>query len=202
MTKQDSVEGSGKDLAAPMSAVTPAAVEEITRRKMFHAAAVGGAVLAGAAALSRPGLAFASGPTDPSLFREAPEPTEPTHVATKGYVDAKDLELTVRIDNLDPEISVLSPASGQVTVDFSAEPLRIHTLSGDASYVSAGLAPGKSVTLWVSSGGAQRTVSFPAEWKFVSARPTTLAANKTAVLAITAFGGTDAQCVAAWANES
>jgi hypothetical protein len=65
-----------------------------------------------------------------------------------------------------------------------------------ANYVQGGI---KSVRL--VNGGSLRNVSFPAAWVFVGVKPTTIAANKTAIFTITSFGSSEGECVASWAVE-
>ena len=61
---------------------------------------------------------------------------------------------------------------------------------------------GRSVTVRVVAGASARDLTFPADWKFVSFKPATLAANKTGVLAATSFGNSESDVVAVWAAES
>jgi hypothetical protein len=69
------------------------------------------------------------------------------------------------------------------------------------TFTGSNYTAGRSVTVRVVAGADARDLTFPADWKFVSFKPATLAANKTGVLAVTAFGASAAECVAAWAAE-
>jgi hypothetical protein len=97
---------------------------------------------------------------------------------------------------------VEAAASDAVNLNFSADRLVNRTPAGTITVTGSAYTAGKSVTLRVSNGGTARDISFPAGWKFVSFKPTSIAANKTGVLAVTSFGTAEADCVAAWAVEA
>lgn len=87
-------------------------------------------------------------------------------------------------------------------IDFAAEALRTVTLTGNITFTTSNLAAGKSVTVRIIGDGSIRTLTFPAGWKFVgAAAPTQIAANKIAILTLTSFSTTDANVVAAYAEE-
>jgi len=88
------------------------------------------------------------------------------------------------------------------TVDISFDSNAVLTqgpLTGDITYTGSSYAAGSSVTVRVTNGSTERSASFPTNWVFVGTEPTTIAANKTAILTVTSFGTTEADCVAAWA---
>lgn len=108
-----------------------------------------------------------------------------------GEITAPDVKLGVT--------SILG--TGTVSVDFAADGLQTQTLTGNVTYSSANLATGRSVTIQVACDATTRTLGFPAGWRFVGIKPTDIEANKVGILALTAFGATDADVVAAWAAE-
>lgn len=88
-----------------------------------------------------------------------------------------------------------------VVLDFATQAYKTVALTGNITYATTNLGAGRSVTVKLLGDGTARTLTFPA-WIFLGAvAPTTLATNKTAVLTVTAFGSTDATCVAAYAAE-
>ena len=94
-------------------------------------------------------------------------------------------------------------ASGTLTLDFSgAGFVSAAVLTGNVAFASTNLAAGRSVTVRVLNGANVRTVAFPAGWTFVGVKPTTIDSSKVGVLTVTAFGGTDASVVAAWAVQT
>jgi uncharacterized delta-60 repeat protein len=93
--------------------------------------------------------------------------------------------------------------TGTVDVDFSGATLsKQGNLTGDVTYTGSNYLPGSTVTIRVVNGSTERIVTFPTDWVFVGEVPTTLGANKTAVLTVTSFGTTESDCVAAWAAQA
>lgn len=93
-------------------------------------------------------------------------------------------------------------ASGTLTLDLSGASLRsTAALTADVTFATSNLAAGRSVTVRVVNGGSPRALTFPVGWTFIGLKPDNIAADKTAILTITAFGGTDSDVVAAWAAE-
>lgn len=92
--------------------------------------------------------------------------------------------------------------TGTLTLDMSGASLRsTGVLSGDVTFASSNRAAGRSVTVRVRNGGTERDVTFPGGWRFVGAKPTSIAEDAVAILTLTAFGTADADVVAAWAAE-
>ena len=88
-----------------------------------------------------------------------------------------------------------------VTLNFDTQAYKTVSLTGNITFATTNLGAGKSMTVKLLGDGTARTLAFPA-WTFIgTAAPATLATNKTAILTVTAFGGTDATCVAAYAAE-
>lgn len=53
----------------------------------------------------------------------------------------------------------------------------------------------------VNSTASNQTLTFPANWKFVGIKPTTIKASKLGILTITSFTTSDTGCVAAYVEE-
>lgn len=89
------------------------------------------------------------------------------------------------------------------TLDFSTgEEIVRSTRAGTLAFSGSNYTAGVTKTVIWSGGSSSRSVSFPAGWKFVSFKPTTLAANKIGVLSVAAYGTAESDVVAAWAVES
>ena len=89
-----------------------------------------------------------------------------------------------------------------VNLDFNGPARRLLTLTGDLAFTATNLDTGKSLALRLTADDTDRTLTFPADWKFVSgAAPATLAATKTALLLLDAFGPTDPDLVARYLVE-
>jgi hypothetical protein len=103
----------------------------------------------------------------------------------------------------------LQAATGFSTLTYSATTdldmaaldgqVRTLTLTGNVTFTTSNDANGRRTVIRLLPGASQRTLTFPNDWVFVSTKPATLAANKSAVLSLTFFGSTDADCIAAYA---
>jgi hypothetical protein len=119
-------------------------------------------------------------------------------------------DLNDNFNSLDSRATALESAglvvetagSDSVALNFADDRLVTREATGDITVTGASYTAGKSVTLRVVADASSRNISFPANWKFVSFKPTSIAASKTGILAATSFGVTDADVVAAWAVEA
>jgi hypothetical protein len=89
-----------------------------------------------------------------------------------------------------------------VALDFSVERVITRAATGAITFTGSNYSQGRSISVRIVAGGASRNLTFPAGWVFVSIKPTSLASGKTGVLAITSFGTSEADCVAAWAAQA
>jgi hypothetical protein len=102
----------------------------------------------------------------------------------------------------------LQGATGFSTLTYSATTdldmavldgqVRTLTLTGNVTFTTSNDANGRRTVIRLIPGASSRTLTFPNDWVFVSTKPTSLAANKSAVLSLTFFGSTDADCIAAY----
>jgi hypothetical protein len=72
------------------------------------------------------------------------------------------------------------------------------SLTGALTFTTSNRASGRTVTLRLICDSTARALTFPPGWVFLGAKPSLIAASKTAVLSLTFFGTTDADCVAAY----
>lgn len=87
--------------------------------------------------------------------------------------------------------------TGTINIDFAGDTYRTQAaLTGDITYTGSNYANGRGVTIRVINGGTQRSLTFPAGWRFVGAKPANIAANKIGVLTLAAFGTNEADVVA------
>jgi hypothetical protein len=92
--------------------------------------------------------------------------------------------------------------TGTINIDFAGAAHRTQAaLTGNITYTASNYAAGRTVTIRVTNGSTQRTLTFPAGWRFIGVKPANIAANKVGVLTVTSFGTTEADCVAAWSVE-
>jgi hypothetical protein len=91
-----------------------------------------------------------------------------------------------------------------VVLDFDVNlPIyRSLILTGNVAFTTTNVGLGCQMSLRLAAGGSPRNLSFPAGWKFLGgAAPSTLAAGKVAVLALTCYGNVDSDTVAGYAAE-
>lgn len=85
-------------------------------------------------------------------------------------------------------------------IDFASTAFITENLSGNAMFNTSNLDIGRSVSLRLINDSSTHSLSFPTGWKFVgSSSPTGIAANATAILALTSFGTLDSDVIAAYA---
>lgn len=85
-------------------------------------------------------------------------------------------------------------------IDFSKQSLQTISLTGDVTLTTSNTASGKPVVVRFISDGSTRAFTFPGSWTFIGApAPANIAASKTGILSLTAFGAGDANVLAAYA---
>jgi hypothetical protein len=90
-----------------------------------------------------------------------------------------------------------------VNLNFQSFAGKRLSLAGNVTFSASGYLFGAFVILRIMCDGTNRTLAFPASWKFVgSAVPTTINAGKTALLHLWSFGTTEADVVAQYLVES
>jgi hypothetical protein len=102
----------------------------------------------------------------------------------------------------------LTPATSYAAITYAASvaldlssldgQYRTISLTGDLTLTTSNLATGRTVVIRIIADASQRTLTFPAGWKFLGTKPANIAASKTGVLSLTFFGSADSDCVAAW----
>lgn len=99
-----------------------------------------------------------------------------------------------------PTLDII-PYAATVNIDFDdAEYISINDVSGNLTLTGSNYnAPRELVVRLVESGGASRTLTFPASWKFLgAAAPASLAANKTGILRLIGFDSNATGVMAIW----
>lgn len=122
--------------------------------------------------------------------------------AREDHVHPLPAVVTTSTAGLAPATSFSTLTYGaSVAVDFAAldGQARTITLSGNLELTSSNLAAGRRTVIRMLPGASQRTLTFPVGWVFVSTKPANIAANKSGILSLTAFGTTDGDVIAAWA---
>lgn len=100
-------------------------------------------------------------------------------------------------------VSEKSPGSGVAVLSFREGDYQLLNLNADVTLNAQHHAPGRSVAVRIRNGTSQdRTLSFSGSWKFLGAKPSSIAPNKTGVLSITCLGQSDLDIIAVWAVEA
>jgi len=89
--------------------------------------------------------------------------------------------------------------AAQVALDLAVLTGQVNsiTLTGALELTTSNLANGRITGLRLIPGASARDLTFPADWKFVSAKPASLPADKVARLTIECHGTTNADVIAA-----
>jgi hypothetical protein len=89
-----------------------------------------------------------------------------------------------------------------VNLDFSGPNYQTITISGDVTFTASNMDIGREASIKMLCDASGHALAFPTGWRFVgTAAPTTIAANKIALLSATCFGSDETDVVAAYAVE-
>jgi len=76
------------------------------------------------------------------------------------------------------------------------------SLTGNVAFTTSNQTAGRGAVVRIISDGSERSYIFPTGWKFMgTAAPSTIAANKTAILSLTSFGTANSDMVCAYSVE-
>lgn len=122
-------------------------------------------------------------------------------VENNGVVKASiDFSGAATLSNLRLAQSTLTYAA-TTDIDLAGDAVKSLSLTGNVTFTTSNRAANRSVTLKILCDGSDRTFTFPS-WIFVGEMPAGIAANKTGILTLTAFGSNDTDIVAAYAVQS
>jgi hypothetical protein len=95
------------------------------------------------------------------------------------------------------------PWTSSVTLDFGGTNTQILDITGSVQFTSSNVSAGRSLSVKILASGSTVNPFFPTGWIWLgtSGMPTTLAANKTAMLSLTCFGSANSNIVAVWAAQ-
>lgn len=142
------------------------------------------------------------------LWRQTAAPQLSPAARARMHFDGTKLLLS---ENGGPFAPVVPPISvntltyaASVALDF--DPVlpvyRTLALTGDVTFTTTNLGPGRQVSLKIDADASLRNFTFPAGWTFIgAAAPTDIAANKTGVLSLVSYGAADTDVVAAYSVE-
>jgi len=94
------------------------------------------------------------------------------------------------------------PFTSNTVLNFCTHTSKRITLTGDIAFSAVGQLFGSEMTLRIACDSTTRNLSWPAGWKFVgAAAPASIAASKTALLQLWAFGLNESDIVARYLVE-
>lgn len=135
-----------------------------------------------------------------------------TTAGTVAAGDAPAAAITGHVGTTDPHTQYLAKIPAPATITYAATvdldmtalagAYRTITLAGNIAFTTSNRSAGEMVTLRIICDSAQRTLTFPAGWRFIGPKPANIAASKVAVLTIMLFGTADTDGVAAYGVES
>jgi hypothetical protein len=116
------------------------------------------------------------------------------------FVDSKGVNHYILLDGY----VQLSGTSVALDASPALPVYRSLTMTGATTFTTSNLGIGRSVSVRLVAGAAERTVTFPAGWTWLGgATPTSVPADKVAMLSFVAYGTADTDVVAAWSfNDS
>lgn len=120
---------------------------------------------------------------------------------SSGFLPANAIGVTVMPQ---PSIVIVSPTTGSIVIDMAVSNGNYLSLSltGDPSLSLSNRVAGRNTSIRIVAGASARTFTFPPGWSFVGTKPTTIAADKVAVLALTCFDTTEAGVLAAYSVQA
>ena len=87
-----------------------------------------------------------------------------------------------------------------VDFDFSStNAIQTISISATTTFTGSNYAAGKTITLFITTDGSDRTLAFPAGWVFMGTKPTTQTASKVSTLTLTCTSTTEASVRCAYA---
>lgn len=93
-------------------------------------------------------------------------------------------------------------SAASIGIDFALNQLRsINPLSADVTFSTSNLAAGRQQILRIVCDGTLRNFTWPGSWVWLGSAPASIAANKTGLLTLIAFGTSDSDVVAKWEVE-
>lgn len=104
------------------------------------------------------------------------------------------------LDNVGADFEVAT--TDTVNLDFTKDLIISRLAAGDVTFIASNFTEGRSVTVRVVAGASDRNLTFPADFVFVSFKPTVILSGKTAVFTATCFGASESDVIAAFAVEA
>lgn len=127
------------------------------------------------------------------VFGGSPQPADGANILLQKILRAAEAA--------DSNVETLTYAAS-VELDFGTAEDKTLALTGDVTFTSANLEAGREISVRIVADGSTRALAFPAGWVFLGSAPSDIAAGKTGILSLKAYGSADSDVVAAYSVES
>jgi hypothetical protein len=92
--------------------------------------------------------------------------------------------------------------SGTIVYGMTGRNVQTIVLSGDQTFTNSyGMAAGDSILVRLSAYSTSKTLSWNSQWKFIGGKPTSMAADKIALVSVLCFGTLSSDVVCTYAVE-
>ena len=91
--------------------------------------------------------------------------------------------------------------SGVINLDFAGRAFRTINVAGGITFTTSNLAAGRGVLVKLLGDFIERTVVFPADWKFVSDKPSSVLADSVCVLYLLSETSANSGVIASWSQD-
>jgi hypothetical protein len=139
-------------------------------------------------------------------------PVKRIKAGTNIAIESNGTNVKIGIDTLNTtQTSWVGPSVGQagvavyagtVTLDFGSQAYSTITLAGNLYIIPTGMQPGRGVSARLIGDTVDRTLDFAGGVRFIGTRPTTLAANKIAVVSFSSYSTDLSNVVGAYSAET
>lgn len=93
--------------------------------------------------------------------------------------------------------------SDNINIDFSDNvPLETRAVTGDVTFTASNYTAGAKKTVYLEGDTVKRSLTFPADWNFITDKPTAIGADKKNILDLNSFGTSESTTIALWLGAS
>jgi hypothetical protein len=117
-------------------------------------------------------------------------------------IDCRTRIATLTVHTQETEWTAANAVAGIVTLDLASNDVLQHILTGNVTFTAILPRGFKRATVLVVGDTVSRNLTWPSPWRWVgSAAPTSLAANKSAILELLIFDDNDSSVLARWSAQ-
>lgn len=101
-----------------------------------------------------------------------------------------------------PERFETTTYAASIAINLNLSYTHLLALTGDLTLTGAGYIAGSIVTMVITADGTPRNLTFSSDWKFITAKPATIAASKVAILTLRSTTTAATGVIATWEVQS